>query len=78
MTKNNIFISQIVFRNPYNTHIACYSHHRRLNTTYRVGGQNDFTFFIFLYFCKGEGCVTRVVPLAPGPCDDAGIIHMFP
>ena len=35
-------------------------------------------FYIFLYFNRGEGCVTRVVPLAPGPCDDAGDICMFP
>ena len=36
------------------------------------------TFFNFRHFYRGEGCVTRVVPLTPGPYDDAGDIHMFP
>ena len=62
----------------YDTNISYFRHHRRSNIMYGVRGQNDFTFSIFLYFNRGEGCVTRVVPLALGPCDEAGDICMFP
>ena len=43
-----------------------------------VLGQNDCTSFNFRHFYRGKGYVTLVVPLTPGPDDDAGDIHMFP
>ena len=78
VTKNHIFFSYNVFRNPFYTFILHCRNCGRLNATYPVEGQNESIFLVFPGFNRGEGCITGVVPLVPGFYDCAGDTQMNP